>query len=86
MSGSTLIYNLVVATFSNLGMPPPIDVCETLLIKDGCFIGHKFHCDGGYAIWGAGWNAVEFYDDDGKLLKMVAVVGLRATQHRNASA
>lgn len=73
MGGSILIYNLVATTFSNLGMPPPIDVCETLLVKDGCFIGHKFHCDGGYAIWGTGWNAVEFYDDDGKLLKMVAV-------------
>ena len=73
MSGSILIHNLVVATFSKLGMPPPIDVCDNLLVKDGCFIGHKFHCDGGYAIWGAGWNSVEFYDEDGKLLKMVAV-------------
>jgi hypothetical protein len=54
-------------------MPPPIDVCETLLIRDGFFIGHKFRCDGGYAIWGAGWSAVEFYDEDGELLKMVAV-------------
>ncbi len=73
MSGSQFIHNLVVATFSTLGMPPPIDVSETLLVKDGTFIGHKFQCDGGYAIWGVGWNAVEFYDDDGKLLKMVAV-------------
>ena len=64
MSGSIFIYNLVVATFSKLGMPPPIDVWETLLFKDGCFIGHKFHCQGGYAIWGAGWNAVEFYDEE----------------------
>ena len=73
MSRSKLIYDLVVATFFKLGMPAPTDVCETLLVNDGCFIGHKFHCDGGYAIWGAGWNAVEFYGDDGKLLKMVAV-------------
>ena len=68
-----VIDNLVVATFSELGMPAPIDVCETFLVEDGCFIGHKFQCDGGYAIWGVGWNAVEFYDDDGELLKMVAV-------------
>jgi hypothetical protein len=73
MSGSILICNLVVDTFFELGMPPPIDVCETLLVKDGSFVGHKFQCDGGYAIWGVGWNSVEFYDDDGKLLKMVAV-------------
>ena len=67
------IYNLVVRKFSELGMPAPIDVYETLLVAGGCFIGHKFHCDGGYAIWGAGWNAVEFYDDNGELLKMVAI-------------
>jgi len=73
MSGSISIYNLVVATFSKLGMPPPIDVRETLLIKDGFFIGHKFRCDGGYALWASGWNTVEFYDENGKLLKLVAV-------------
>ena len=48
-------------------------MCETFVLKDGFFIGHKFHCDGAYAIWGAGWNAIEFYDEDGQLLKMVAV-------------
>ena len=73
MSSSTFIYNLVATTFSKLGMPPPIDVWETLLFKDGFFIGHKFHCQGGYAIWGAGRNAVEFCDENGKLLKLVAV-------------
>jgi hypothetical protein len=67
------IYGLVVATFSELGMPTPIDVCETLYVTHGFFIGHKFRCDGGYALWGAGWNTVEFYDEGGKLLKMVSV-------------
>jgi hypothetical protein len=61
-------------------MPLPIDVFETLLVNDGRFIGHKFHCDGGYAIWGMGWDAIEFYDEDGKLLKMVAATkALRST-------
>ena len=68
-----LIGNLVAETFSKLGMPSPIDVCETFLVEDGCFIGHKFCCDGGYAIWGVGWGAVEFYDQNGELLKMVTV-------------
>ena len=73
MSRSIFIFNLVVATFSELGMPTPADVCPTLFVENGCFIGHKFHCDGGYAMWGVGWNAVEFYDGAGKLLKMVNV-------------
>jgi hypothetical protein len=70
---SQTIYDCVVATFSKLGMSAPIEVYETLLIKDGLFIGRKFHCDGGYAIWQAGWPAVEFYCEDGKLLTLVAV-------------
>ena len=68
-----MIYDLVVATFAKLGMPAPSDVCETFLIRDGCFIGHKFQCEGGYALWQSGWHAVEFYDETGKLLKMVSV-------------
>ena len=73
MSGPVFIYNLVLATFAKLGAHTPIDVFETLLFKDGFFIGHKFHCGGGYAIWGRGRNMLEFYDHNGKLLKLVAV-------------
>ena len=67
------IYDIVVATFARLGMPSPTDVWDTFLIKDGCFIGHKFHCDGGYAIWASGWGAVEFYAEDGTFLTLAAV-------------
>jgi len=69
----SLIYDLVVAMFLKLGLPAPTDICETLLVNDGCFIGHRFRCDGGYAIWGVGWKAVEFYDEEGQLLKRVAI-------------
>ena len=67
------IYDLVVATFTRLEMPAPSDVWVTLCVKDGSFIGHKFHCEGGYAIWAAGWGAVEFYDENGKFLMLAAV-------------
>lgn len=67
------IYDLVAATFSELGMSARDEVWETLFIEDGCFVGHKFHCDRGYAIWASGWGAVEVFDEHGKLLKKVAV-------------
>ena len=73
MDSSVDIYCIVEVTAYELGVPVPITITESLVIKDGCFIGHKFRFDGGYAIWGEGWNSVEFYDDAGKLLKMVAV-------------
>ena len=67
------IHDLVEATFSRLEMPAPTEVWETLLIMDGCFIGRKYHCAGGYALWAPGWDAIEFYDDSGKYLMRVAV-------------
>jgi hypothetical protein len=79
------IYELVVAMFSELGMPAPTDVCETLVVKDGFFIGHKFHCDGGYAMWGAGWNTVELYDEGGKLLKVVNAQSVLRSTHKSAA-
>ena len=73
MSRSTAIYDLVVATASELGMPAPVYVFETLLVMDRCFLGHKYQYDGGHAMWGNGSNTVEFFDENGKLLKLVAV-------------
>ena len=67
------IQELVVATLAQLGIAASVSLFATLLVRDGCFIGHKFHFDGGYALWGTGWNSIEFYGEDGKLLKMVAV-------------
>ena len=40
------INDLVVATFSRLDMPAPTEVWESFLVKDGFFIGYKFHCEG----------------------------------------
>lgn len=69
----SLIHDFVVATFSKLGVPGPVDGCETLLIKDGCFFGHKLYFEGGYAVLASGGSTVDFYDDDGKLVKSVAI-------------
>jgi len=44
-----------------------------MLMRDGYFVGWKFHYDGGYAIRWAGDDKMEFYDQQGTLLKTVAV-------------
>jgi hypothetical protein len=46
---------------------------RTILIQKGYFVGHKYHYDGGYAIRPTGKNAIEIYDDGGKLLKTASV-------------
>ena len=71
----TSIHDLLAATLSELGLPTPINVFQTMLMKDNHFIGHKFHFDGGFAILWADGNTIELYDELGKLLK---TVGLKA--------
>ena len=47
--------------------------CARILIQKGYFVGHKYRFDGGYAIRLVEKNAIEIYDDDGKLLKTVSL-------------
>ena len=77
MGTSASIHDLVTTTLTELGLPAPADIIQTLLLKDACFIGYKFRYDSGYAILQAGGNAIKFYDEQGELLKTVAVEGGR---------
>jgi hypothetical protein len=63
----------VVATLSELGLPAPTDIIQTLLMKDRYFVGWKFRYDGGYGILRAGSNMIDFHDEQGTLLKTVAL-------------
>jgi hypothetical protein len=67
------IHEVVTATLAELGLPAPTNVIQTMLMGDGYFVGHKLRYDGGHAIWLAGSNTVEFYAEDGTLLKAVAL-------------
>ena len=64
-------HDIVTATLAEMGIcAAPM---RTILIQNKYFVGHKYHFDGGYAIRRAGENAIEIYDDDGKLLKTVSL-------------
>ncbi len=73
----TSIHDLLAATLSELGLPTPTNVFQTMLMKNNHFIGHKFHFDGGFAILRGHNNTIELYDEQGKLLK---TVGLKREQ------
>jgi hypothetical protein len=77
MGASPSSHELVVATLIGLGLPGPVEIIQTMLMKDGYFVGYKFRYNGGYAILPAGGNTIEFYNEEGKLLKTVAVEGDR---------
>jgi hypothetical protein len=67
------IPDLVAATLTELGLPAPTNLIQTMLMKDGYFAGWKLCYDGGYAILHTGDDTIEFYDEQGTLLKTVAL-------------
>jgi hypothetical protein len=73
MGASASIHESVSVTLTKLGLPVPANVIQTMLMKDGYFVGHKFRYDGGYAVYVAGGNTIEFYDEQGALLITAAL-------------
>jgi hypothetical protein len=67
------IQERVAVTLAELGLPTPTNIIQTMLLKDGYFVGHKLRYDGGHAILLAGGSSIEFYDGEGKLLKTVVL-------------
>ena len=67
----TSIHDALAGTLREMGVR--VAPMWTALIKKGYFVGQKYHFDGGYAIWLAGKNVIEVYDDAGKLLKTVSL-------------
>ena len=67
------IHDLVAATLSELGLPAPTNIIQTMLMNDGYFVGWKFRYDGGHAVLHAGGKTIEFYDEQGTLLKTVGL-------------
>ena len=55
MGTSASIHELVLGTLAKLGVPAPATVIQTMLMKDGYFVGHKLRYDGGpmQSIWRA---------------------------------
>lgn len=73
MDQSNAIHDLVTGALAELGMPSPSTIIQTMLMHDGYFVGWKFRYDGGHAIWVPGGSTIELYDDQGTLLKTVAL-------------
>jgi len=71
-----LLHQTIAAGLSELGMP---DLCcrsTTLLIRDGHCAGQRFLFDGVQAVWLIAENVVQFYDENGRVLKSVEVVAV----------
>ena len=69
MDHASTIPDQVVETFTNLGIPVASEMVSTILIRDGPFVGRKFHYQSAHAIRFARSSIIKFYDETGKLLK-----------------
>jgi hypothetical protein len=72
MNEQCSIFDAVAATLREMGIR--LAPMWTALIKKGYLVCHKYRFDGGYAVWlMIQKNAIEIYDNDGKLLKTVTL-------------
>lgn len=67
------VRRLVQHVFDQLGIDDAeaSDVNETILINDGAYRGRSYQIDGYFAMWLIDAGLLQFYDDDGNMLRTV---------------
>ncbi len=73
MHQSPSIDEFVKNALLTLGIPAPASLACTLLLQEGRLFAQKYRYKGGYAVWLAGGRSVEFYAEDGAMIKSVAI-------------
>jgi len=69
------VYALTSAGFAELGISDPNRFHRTFLLRDMQYAGQRFHCDGWQAVWLLGGHSIDFYDEEGRLVKTLPVDG-----------
>ena len=68
------VQDAVVATLKEMGLrPAPGTLPCTFALSEGRLVAQKFFYEGGYAVWETGRGTVNFYDEDGGLLRSVGI-------------
>ncbi len=64
----------IIATLKELGLCPALGMPPcSLALSEGHLVAQKFLYAGGYAVWVVGRGMVDFYDEDGGLLRSVGL-------------
>jgi len=59
-------------TFGDLGAPDPEAICRTVLLREGCFAGHRYRCGTLTAIWSPADAAIVFLGPSRELLRTIS--------------
>jgi len=67
------IYQTIVETLQELGIPnAKFSIIDTtILVQDGCYIGRSFVCGHVRVVILSGGKRIEFYDQDGSVLRAI---------------
>ena len=69
----TPLHQAIAAGLSELGMPDLVCRRTTFLIRDGHCVGQRFLFEGIQAVWLIAENLIQFYDENGRMLRSVKV-------------
>lgn len=61
----------VAAGLSQLGLPSPANLIQTMLMREGYFVGWKCRYDGGSAVLHTDDSTLDVYDEQEQLVKTV---------------
>ena len=68
------VQDVVITTLNGMGLWPIRGTLPcTYALSEGRLVAQKFFYEEGYAVWVAGRGTVDFYDEDGKLLRTVSL-------------
>ena len=77
MSSSSPIERMRSAIANQLqhfGINQPVDLHETLLIRNGLFCGRKFRAEGYLVVWFVEEDEIKFFSPCGELLKSTSAI------------
>lgn len=69
------LQDLMVAGFAELGLSAPDRLHRTFLLRNMAYAGQRFCCGGWQAVWLLGGDSVDFYDEEGSLVKTLPLTG-----------
>lgn len=73
MTRTIAVRDFIHSAFRELGIGTKKPWRETLLIRDGLYIGRRFECSRFQAVWLDGESQFKLYDDGGTLVKTVLI-------------
>ncbi len=74
VSQADAVYKLVVQGFAELGASDPRCISRSFLLRDLCYAGQRYRCEGWQAVWLVDENSIDFYDAAGNPVKTLTLV------------